>query len=76
MTKVWVLIHQYSEDGDAGYVYGVFPSEEAAESARVACINDAISQGSRVFNNPTTGEEDTNWDEDYVVEMHEIQVAA
>ena len=71
--KVWVLIHQYAADGDAGYVAGVFATEDAANAARDDCVRDFLGEGKVPYLDPETGVTNDDWDEDYVVEEHEVQ---
>lgn len=74
--KVWVLIHQYAADGEAGYVAGVYSTEAAADAAHLTGVREIIEAGNVPYYNPETDEERVDWDEDYVVEEHELRESA
>lgn len=74
--KVWVLIHQYSRDGEAGYVTGVYATEAAAQAACLECVRDIVAEGCIPYYDPEADAVNDDWDEDYVVEEYELEGAA
>ncbi len=71
--KVWVLLQQESETGDAGYVVDVFATKAAAETAESACIDQVLADGYAVYYNPRTDTTTDDWDRDFVIEEHEVR---